>query len=213
MTHKGSRVLSRPTTGETARWPRRKPYPVFRRAPSPRARGEGWDEGASPLSSDLGAQNRGEAPSPSSLRSSTSPHAGRGEQAHSFSRCTRIRALPRHCKKAISNSSPKRREAGRRQAHRPGRIFRCGAHLGSVRPACAEKTGAQWTPWTLLERARSPFGAPPRLPRLSSARPKPALPGTTGCKREDPLRHQCSEHLAVRHWAGRADAKAARRGS
>jgi hypothetical protein len=26
-----------------------------------------------------------------------------------------------------------------------------------------------------------------------------ALPGTTGCKREDPLRHQCSEHLAVRH--------------
>ena len=32
---------------------------------------------------------------------------------------------------------------------------------------------------------------------LGSARA--ALPGTTGCKREDPLRHQCSEHLAVRH--------------
>ena len=32
----------------------------------------------------------------------------------------------------------------------------------------------------------------------------------TGCEREDPLRHQCSEHLAVRHWAGRADAQAAR---
>src|SRR6201997_5138669 len=28
---------------------------------------------------------------------------------------------------------------------------------------------------------------------------KAALPGITGCKREDPLRHQCSEHLAVRH--------------
>src|SRR6202050_3260867 len=26
-----------------------------------------------------------------------------------------------------------------------------------------------------------------------------ALPGITGCKREDPLRHQSSEHLAVRH--------------
>src|SRR6202163_3849085 len=26
-----------------------------------------------------------------------------------------------------------------------------------------------------------------------------ALPGTTGYKREDPLRHPCSEHLAVRH--------------
>ena len=53
----------------------------------------------------------------------------------------------------------------------------------------------------LMERARSPFGAPPRHPRffLTSARLKAALPGTTGCKREDPLRHQCSEHLAVRH--------------
>ena len=51
-----------------------------------------------------------------------------------------------------------------------------------------------------MERARSPFGAPPRHPRffgLGSA--QAALPGTTGCKREDPLRHQCSEHLAVRH--------------
>src|SRR5580704_7803665 len=32
---------------------------------------------------------------------------------------------------------------------------------------------------------------------LGSARA--VLPGTTGCKREDPLRSQCSEHLAVRH--------------
>jgi hypothetical protein len=38
----------------------------------------GWGEGASPLDSDLSAQNRGEAPSPSSLRSSTSPRT-RGE--------------------------------------------------------------------------------------------------------------------------------------
>jgi len=37
-----------------------------------------------------------------------------------------------------------------------------------------------------------------------------ALPGTTGCKRENPLRRQCSEHLAVRSRAGRADAQAAR---
>jgi hypothetical protein len=53
---------------------------------------------------------------------------------------------------------------------------------------------------------RSPFGAPPRLyagiihPNSAWA----ALPGITGCKREDPLRHQCSEHLAVRSRAGRA---------
>ena len=55
---------------------------------------------------------------------------------------------------------------------------------------------------------RRPTAVSPRVSPLSSARA--ALPGTTGCKREDPLRHQCSEHLAVRHWAGRADAQAAR---
>ena len=57
--------------------------------PSPRARGEGRDEGASPLGAELRrrlqrcrihrtTQNRGEAPSSSSLRSSTSPRT-RGE--------------------------------------------------------------------------------------------------------------------------------------
>src|SRR5208282_4374520 len=40
-----------------------------------------------------------------------------------------------------------------------------------------------------------------------STRPRAALPGTTGCKREDPPRHQCSEHLAVRSRAGRDDAQ------
>ena len=51
-----------------------------------------------------------------------------------------------------------------------------------------------------MERARSPFGAPPRHSGIyTPARLKAALPGITGCKREDPLRHQCSEHLAVRH--------------
>ena len=50
-------------------------------------------------------------------------------------------------------------------------------------------------------RGRARLSAPHRGIRrgftLGSARA--ALPGTTGCKREDPLRHQCSEHLAVRH--------------
>ena len=36
-----------------------------------------------------------------------------------------------------------------------------------------------------------------------------ALPGITGCKREDPPRRQCSEHLAVRSRAGRDVAQAA----
>ena len=37
-----------------------------------------------------------------------------------------------------------------------------------------------------------------------------ALPGITGSKREDPLRHQCSQHLAVRSRAGRSMPKTAR---
>src|ERR1700685_1075936 len=49
------------------------------------------------------------------------------------------------------------------------------------------------------KRDRSPFGAPPRsCAGIAPDSAWAALPGTTGCKREDPLRHQCSEHLAVR---------------
>jgi hypothetical protein len=83
------------------------------------------------------------------------------------------------------------------------------------------------------EGGGAPNGAP-KLPRLDGqAQPRPdkrtarlsallrghapgipdsawaALPGITGCKREDPLRHQCSEHLAVRSRAGRADTQTA----
>jgi hypothetical protein len=49
------------------------------------------------------------------------------------------------------------------------------------------------------KRDRSPFGAPPRSCAGKPDSAWAALPGTTGCKREDPLRHPCSEHLAVRH--------------
>ena len=64
-----------------------------------------------------------------------------------------------------------------------------------------------------FEAAPSPFGAPPRLCaegvtlRLGF---KAALPGIAGCKREDPPRRQCSEHLALRSRAGGDDAQAAR---
>ena len=53
---------------------------------------------------------------------------------------------------------------------------------------------------------------PPRLyaEGLTSTRLRAALPGITGCKREDPLRHQCSQHLAVRSRAGRSMPRAAR---
>src|ERR1700684_3824676 len=60
----------------------------------------------------------------------------------------------------------------------------------------AERTEVAGTSWS----GRARLSAPHRGIRgfgLGSA--WAALPGITGCKREDPLRHQCSEHLAVRH--------------
>ena len=45
---------------------------------------------------------------------------------------------------------------------------------------------------------------------LPSTRLRAALPGITGSKREDPLRHQCSQHLAVRSRAGRSMPRTAR---
>ena len=95
-----------------------------------------------------------------------------------------------------------------------------GAPIGAIQPGSASS----------LMRRRALFPSPPPLagevrrgtpafrrstavsPRFShpgSARA--ALPGITGSKREDPLRHQCSEHLAVRSRAGRDDAQAARK--
>src|SRR5580700_5165781 len=51
--------------------------------------------------------------------------------------------------------------------------------------------------WSGRARLSAPHRGTPRFLPLGSA--WAALTGTTGCKREDPLRHQCSEHLAVRH--------------
>ena len=117
-----------------------------------------------------------------------------------------------HASLEPSQSSLERREAERRETLPTGsRTMSCGARLFSVVPRFTGEDRGPMDSLDPLERARSPFGAPPRFHRgftLGSARA--ALPGTTGCKREDPLRHQCSEHLAVRHWAGRADAQAAR---
>ena len=58
---------------------------------------------------------------------------------------------------------------------------------------------------SMRRRSRGPIRGPLAFRRSSAVmRREPdsawaALPGIAGCKREDPLRHQCSEHLAVRH--------------
>ena len=105
---------------------------------------------------DCGApKSRG--PFSPSLRTASPRDAGNG-QAKSFSRCIRIRVLPPRKPFQIPPSqkkgggAPKERTAG-------SRTLRCGA-----RPCLRPLPFAGDRAWD--ERARSPFGAPPRLPRL-----------------------------------------------
>ena len=125
----------------------------------------------------------------------------------SFSRCScapelcprqESQAKKRRQKRRQKNSSLERREAERREAHHRAAS---GSDAARVRSPVFPTAGRPRPPGPQkMERARSPFGAPPRHPRfLGLGSAQAALPGTTGCKREDPLRHQCSEHLAVRH--------------
>src|SRR5580704_17169703 len=115
----------------------------------------------------------------------------------------RIRALPtprnrqeKPSQKASQKTPPLKE--GRRSAERRT----TGPHRKAMRrasfllPLIAERTEVAGTSWS----GRARLSAPHRGIRgfgLGSA--QAALPGTTGCKREGPLRHQCSEHLAVRH--------------
>jgi hypothetical protein len=100
-------------------------------------------------------------------------------------------------------ASPKRREAERREAHQPEPHRQAMRRAPSLLSSHCGRTEAQdfIKPWTSKNGAgalafRRPTAAS-EVFALGSA--WAALPGTTGCKREDPLRHQCSEHLAVRH--------------
>jgi hypothetical protein len=86
------------------------------------------------------------------------------------------------------------REAERRTAH-PSPI----AEASMCRPQPRSFATARLP---ALHRGRAPGLSIPNSARA-------ALPGITGSKREDPLRHQCSEHLAVRSRAGRDDAQTA----
>ena len=92
----------------------------------------------------------------------------------------------------------KRREAERQKAHlgaaSESDAARTLISVPQIRTGGARPLATSW-------RGRARLSAPHRgshrvLPRLGF---RAALPGITGCKREDPLRHQCSEHLAVQH--------------
>ena len=74
-----------------------------------------------------------------------------------------------------------------------------GRAISGARQRAKQPRPAQFrAPFACFAGARSPSGAPPRHFADCSAHLRAALPGITGCKREDPPRRQCSEHLAGR---------------
>src|SRR5580704_11921359 len=109
---------------------------------------------------------------------------------------TRALPTPRKAKpKSVAKNSSLKKKGG-------------GAPIGACRIRIEKGCGARPFSFPLwgTEAARTSWSGRARLSAphrgirgfgLGSA--WAALPGTTGCKREDPLRHQCSEHLAVRH--------------
>jgi hypothetical protein len=114
---------------------------------------------------------------------------------------TRVLPTPRkRQEKPSQKASPKNSslKEGRRSADRrvqdPHReeMRRASFLLSPLR-----RTEVAGTSWSGRARLSAPHRGIRGFFGLGSARA--ALPGTTGCKREDPLRHQCSEHLAVRH--------------
>src|SRR4029077_408357 len=110
----------------------------------------------------------------------------------------RIRALPTPRKAKPRNSSLKRREAERREAHhRAASTSDAARALSPVFPLREDRGRRDLKKWSGRARLSAPHRGIRGFLGLGSA--QAALPGTTGCKREDPLRHQCSEHLAVRH--------------
>ena len=121
----------------------------------------------------------------------------------------RIRVLL-HALRKPSVPPLKRREAERRQAHHWFPPRRRKKACQRMRRALCSLPAPHWR--GIKGAARSPFGAPPRscAEGLTSTRLRAALPGITGSKREDPLRHQCSQHLAVRSRAGRSMPRTAR---
>ena len=123
-----------------------------------------------------------------------------------MSRCAFAPELCPRQEKPSQKASPKTPplQEGRRSAERRT----TGPHRKAMRrasfllPLIAERTEAQdfiksWTSWSGRARLSAPHRGIRGFFGLGSA--QAALPGITGCKREDPLRHQCSEHLAVRH--------------
>jgi hypothetical protein len=167
--------------GTHARWPRQ---PLFERKPPREAsrvcrfafHGLAPFSSSSPAGDDVSFRSRDAASHPSFA------HAKKPQR----------KAKP---KSVAKNSSLKRREAERREAHHRAASKSDAARVLS--PSPLRRTEAARTSWSGRARLSAPHRGIRGFLGLGSA--QAALPGITGCKREDPLRHQCSEHLAVRH--------------
>src|SRR5580700_4754495 len=130
--------------------------------------------------------------------------AGRKDKRfRSRGKCERMRNNERHERndrhERLASKQEGRRSAEKRTYQEPHRRMR--RTPSPVFPLREDRGPGLFRALDLKKwSGRARLSAPHRGIRgfgLGSARA--ALPGTTGCKREDPLRHQCSEHLAVRH--------------
>jgi hypothetical protein len=130
---------------------------------------------------------------------STSPRTrGEVKRAIAFSRRIRARVLQQERKPLMFRLRIKkgRRSAGRRKSNRPHHTNRC-RHLSAPRARRAPRTiRLREPPASGALAFRRSTAALARLLPLTQL--QAALPGITGCKREDPPRCQCSEHLADR---------------
>ena len=119
-----------------------------------------------------------------------------------FSRRTpRPRFGYHHNNKAFLDSPPSPRKIIRNKegGGAPKGASNHGRAISGARQRAKQPRPAQFrAPFACFAGARSPSGAPPRHFADCSAHLRAALPGITGCKREDPPRRQCSEHLAGR---------------
>src|SRR5580692_10829221 len=135
-------------------------------------------------------------------------------QALSFSRKARANAeqrTPRKKRTPRKSRLQTRREAERREAHQPGAASKDAARaLSPVFPLREDRGPGLHRALDLMERARSPFGAPPRhprfWPRLGSGRASWNHRMQTGGPSPAPV--QRAPRSPAR--AGRDDAQAAR---
>jgi hypothetical protein len=122
--------------------------------------------------------------------------------AYPFSRCG---CAPEFClrqekpsQESVAKKAPPLKEGRRSADRRVQEPHRKGMRRASfLLPPFYGGTEAAGTSWSGRARLSAPHRGIRGFLGLGSA--QAALPGITGCKREDPLRHQCSEHLAVRH--------------